>query len=905
MRVGVYIRVSTQRQAEAQTIEQQLGRLLPRAEEQGWTIEPENIFRDDGYSGATLKRPGLERLRDRAAVRHLDRLLVTAPDRLARNYVHQVLLLEEIEATGCQVQFLDRPMSQDPHDQLLLQIRGAVAEYERTLIAERMRRGRLAKLKAGLLLPWTRAPYGYRLDPERPRDPAGVRVDEAEAAAVREMFTWYAEEESSLYRLAKKLQDDGVPAPRGHWRWNVATLRGILSNPCYTGTVWAGRVWRRGLSAKDRAPAGSETKSHLELPREDWVAVAPIPALVSQELFERVEAKLARNRQFASRNNTAHPYLVRNLVRCGLCGLSCQGTRRKGYAYYICRGKAHPIQSCRDEKCPARFAPAGALDELVWADLCALLSEPAQITGAMERAHGGHWLPQELEARRQGLRRGVASLDQQLERLTEAYLASVLGLEEYRRRRADLEQRRAALDGQLRQLEAQAERRLELAGLAASAKAFCERVQASLESASFEEKRRLVELLVDTVVVADGEVEIRYVVPLTAGAEQDRFCRLHSVHLHLPASDEEADDPARLQGGIGREQRLRLLLAFGISDQYPAQRHDRLAFMVPHGRTRRDIDFRPVSRIPGHLGARPHGRRVLDPLGKRGLALPLLARTSPLPRRARRCGIVEGGVETKTGDHRDRSLEPAAAGQQMQSGVGLVGHRDDVARGQPAPQQHESLAPPRAHALVPKSVLGVVALGGRKERQERQRPHALDPGDPCQEHDADPAQPLRLDEKRPAATDRIAVDALGADLRASAALERLVDADDHRLVFGDEGGDEHAQEQAREGQGRPGGTAQHAMIGLEIALACEPHHSEHGGYGASAAGQNGAEQEDAGVLPRAAAEIRGKARKDPLDGGRYGGHGSLLLGRWTRVLVQPACHPSSSRTATSKWIKSS
>jgi hypothetical protein len=98
--------------------------------------------------------------------------------------VHQVLLVEELQKHGAEVVFLDRPMSRDPHDQLLLQIRGAVAEYERTLISERMRRGRLRKLRAGTLLPWTRPPYGYRLDPERPRDPAGVRVDEAEAAVV-------------------------------------------------------------------------------------------------------------------------------------------------------------------------------------------------------------------------------------------------------------------------------------------------------------------------------------------------------------------------------------------------------------------------------------------------------------------------------------------------------------------------------------------------------------------------------------------------------------------------------------------------------------------------------------------------------------------------------------------------
>ena len=186
MRVAVYARVSTQRQAQARTTDQQLDRLRAHAEGQGWSLAPDRVFRDDGYSGASLRRPGLDRLRDAATGARLDRILITEPDRLARNYVHQVLLVEELEGHGAEVVFLDRPMSRDPHDQLLLQIRGAVAEYERTLISERMRRGRLRKLRAGTLLPWTRPPYGYRVDPERPGDPAGVRLDEAEAAVVRD-----------------------------------------------------------------------------------------------------------------------------------------------------------------------------------------------------------------------------------------------------------------------------------------------------------------------------------------------------------------------------------------------------------------------------------------------------------------------------------------------------------------------------------------------------------------------------------------------------------------------------------------------------------------------------------------------------------------------------------------------
>ena len=90
------------------------------------------------------------------------------------------------------VEFVERPMSHDPHDQLLLQIRGAVAESERSLIAERMRRGRQQKYQAGGLLPWTRPPYALRVDPDRPRDPAGVRLEACEAAVVAELFAAYA-----------------------------------------------------------------------------------------------------------------------------------------------------------------------------------------------------------------------------------------------------------------------------------------------------------------------------------------------------------------------------------------------------------------------------------------------------------------------------------------------------------------------------------------------------------------------------------------------------------------------------------------------------------------------------------------------------------------------------------------
>jgi site-specific DNA recombinase len=538
MQVSVYVRVSTQHQAQSQTIEQQLERLRQYISQQGWTLNEADIFRDDGYSGAKLNRPGLDRLREAIRGGEVVQIVLTAPDRLARNYVHQVLLLDEFQTAGCLVEFLDRPMSQDPHDQLLLQIRGAVAEYERTLIAERMRLGRQRKFRTGQLLPWTHVPFGYRVDPEHPRDPHGVHVEEAEAVWVREMYGWYAQEGRSLLGLAKHLQELQVPTPSGKTRWNQATLRNILMNPAYTGQIYAGRT--RPVPARGRRSplqsVGRKTGSHVVLPREQWLFVATIPAIVTQEQFDAVQAKLAQNQQFATRHNTTHDYLLRGLVSCGVCQLGCVGrARTPEYRYYVCRGKADPVQACRDEKCTARFIPARQLDELVWQDLGEVLMHPEILSFALMRAHGKHWLPQDLQARREALRRARQSLSTQEERWTEAYLRAVIALPEYERRRAELQMKLDALTAQENQLNHQVDQHAHLSALADSMASFCHRVQAGLASATFEQKRQLLALLIDRVVVTNDQVEIRYVIPTSKAGEQSRFCHLHIDYFDLKA----------------------------------------------------------------------------------------------------------------------------------------------------------------------------------------------------------------------------------------------------------------------------------------------------------------------------------------------------------------------------------
>ena len=535
MTTAIYVRVSTDRQMLAQTIDQQIERLQDHLNRQGITLDSEHIFRDDGYSGAALNRPGLDRLRDGIREANIDHILITSPDRLARNYVHQMVLLEEFEHYGCTIDFLDQPLSQDPHDHLLLQIRGAVAEYERTLISDRMRRGRHMKLRAGLLLPWATPPYGYRVHPDQPRDPSGVQIDPAEGVIVQELFHRYAHEHETLLGLAKHLLKLGIKSPRGNPRWSAATLSGILSNPSYTGHVYIGRKRTRPARIRRSAthPIGKPAWSQDPAPREQWTLACMVPALVSQEEFDQVQVKLALNKQRAARNNKSHTYLLRALVSCGVCQSACIArTTNYGHSYYMCRCSVQPIYSQRDQRCDARHSPAGQLDEIVWKDLCELLAHPEWIVYALERAHGGHWLPQELQARRDALHKAYNRLSSQLNRLTEAYLQEVIPLAEYQRRRQDLEQKQEGLKAQQTQLEAQVDRQGEIAGMVTSIEAFCQRVRTGLAEATFEQKRTLVELLIDRVLVANGDVEIRYAIPTDPRGETTRFCQLRKDYLH-------------------------------------------------------------------------------------------------------------------------------------------------------------------------------------------------------------------------------------------------------------------------------------------------------------------------------------------------------------------------------------
>jgi site-specific DNA recombinase len=267
-RVALYARVSSDKQSQDGTIDSQVSVLRERIAADGHIVEPAGCFIDDGVSGSTLVRPALERLRDQAAAGVMERLYVLAPDRLARRYAHQMVLVEELQACGVEVVFVNRPLGSTPEDELLLQVQGVIGEYERAKILERTRRGRLHAARSGRVSVLAKAPFGYRyVGKHTGAGVAAYEVIEEQAQWVRQMFAWVGHEGCSLYEVVRRLQRAGVRTCHGHTRWSRATVAAILRNSAYQGQAIFGKT-----RVEDRRPRLRPRRGDPEVPKQARVS---------------------------------------------------------------------------------------------------------------------------------------------------------------------------------------------------------------------------------------------------------------------------------------------------------------------------------------------------------------------------------------------------------------------------------------------------------------------------------------------------------------------------------------------------------------------------------------------------------------------------------------------------------
>ena len=310
MNVALYTRVSDPKE-KRDTIESQIDVLEKYTKDNGHVVVESYVCRDR-YTGIELARPELDRLRDGAQAGEFEAVLVHDPDRLSRKYAYQFLILEEFERLGIPMLFLEQPPPDDPKSVLLVQIQGAVAEYERAKITERHRRGKLFRARQGEVF-WNSIPYGYRRIPRQDGTPAHLVIDDAQADVVRKVFAWHADEGISIRQIAKRLTREGYPTPRGGEYWGETTVHRILHREAYVGVLcYNCSMWMSVPSPE----GGALRRKRVPRPRSEWIEISII-ALIDRELFERSQAQHGPNQQFSPRNLHEEHWLLRRLLRCG------------------------------------------------------------------------------------------------------------------------------------------------------------------------------------------------------------------------------------------------------------------------------------------------------------------------------------------------------------------------------------------------------------------------------------------------------------------------------------------------------------------------------------------------------------------------------------------------------------
>jgi site-specific DNA recombinase len=516
---AIYARVSSDQQAEAHTIASQVAALRDRVAREGLALPEAMQFLDEGYSGATLVRPALERLRDVVAARAVERLYVHSPDRFARKYAYQVLLVDECRRAGVEVIFLNRAWGQRPEDDLLLQGQGMIAEYERATIIERHRRGKRHAARAGVVNVLSGAPYGYHYVAKYAGGgQARYEIVPDEARVVRQVCAWVGRDRQTMGEVWRRLTRAGEVTRTGKTVWDRSMVWGMLKNPAYIGTAAFGKTRQEPLRPRLRAQRGRVLQprravSTVDVPPDDWFSI-PVPALVDPAVCAAVQTQLQENRRHARQSQRGALYLLQGLVQCQHCGYAYYGKRlspsaRKGkpraYAYYRCLG-TDAYRFGGERLCQNTQVRTDLLDAAVWREVSTLLAHPERLAEAYRRR-----LQPEASTKRPALatvETHLGKLRQGLARLIDSYADGFIDKQEFEPRILRLRRRIAQAEEQRQQLAEEATLQTELQLIIGRLEDFAAKVHHGLAEADWGHKRDLIRALVKRVEVARDDVNI-------------------------------------------------------------------------------------------------------------------------------------------------------------------------------------------------------------------------------------------------------------------------------------------------------------------------------------------------------------------------------------------------------------
>jgi len=517
---AIYARVSSDRQKENHTVASQTAALIEYAQTHGYSVPPEWVFQDEGYSGASLVRPGLEALRDLAAEGQIVAALIYSPDRLSRKYAYQVLLSEEWSRCGVELIFLKAPANATPEDQLLVQFQGMIAEYERAQIAERCRRGKRHMAQRGGLNVLSGAPYGYRYVKKSDTSAAFYEIIEAEAKIVRMVYELYTQQGLSMNAIARFLNEREIPTRTGKSRWERSTVWAILRNPAYRGTACYGKTELRPRQRitrplRQRKGLPSRDSANHERPRAEWIQI-PVPALVSEEMFALAQEQLEKNRKHSPRR-TVEPTLLQGMLVCEQCGYALYrcSTRTSKHLlhYYRCLG-SDGYRRLRGPVCTNRPIRQDYLDSFVWNEIIRLLDDPGLIQDEIDRRQQAARNADPFRKREEELRREQVRIEKNSERLVTAYQEGLVTLPQLRQRMPALQKQAQAIGSELQSLEMAAMDEAKYLQLAESLAGFRSKLRSRADTLDTAARQQILRLVVKEILVGTDTITLRHSIPI-------------------------------------------------------------------------------------------------------------------------------------------------------------------------------------------------------------------------------------------------------------------------------------------------------------------------------------------------------------------------------------------------------
>jgi len=536
MRPAIYARVSSEQQAKANTIASQLAALKERVQTDGLSLDDELCFIDEGHSGSVLVRPALERLRDAAYAGGIDRLYVHSPDRLARKYAYQVLLVDELRRSGVEIVFLNHSLGATPEEDLLLQVQGMIAEYERAKILERSRRGKRHAARRGSVSVLSGAPYGYRyISKDEGGGEAHYQIIFEESRVAKQVFEWVGLDGLSIGEVCRRLQRQGIRTRTGKTYWDRTTVWGMLKNPAYKGFAGFGKT-REGehrpqlRPLRNRSGHGRRNGSTYDTSPEEQEQI-PVPATVSEELFAAVGEQLTENKKHSRQRKRGARYLLQGLVACKCCGYAYYGKPvsrasakgKKHYAYYRCIG-SDAYRFGGERICTNKQVRTDMLETAVWEDVCALLNHPERVAQEYQRRLNHQQTHQAGQTHQ--LAEMIQKVKRGLTRLIDAYEDGLLSKIEFEPRVRVAKQRLTKLEAEAEAMKEHELQEQELRLVVGQFEEFAKHVLEGLQEPDWLTRREIIRALVKRIEIDRQHVRVIYKVgpsPFVLGPDRGRL----------------------------------------------------------------------------------------------------------------------------------------------------------------------------------------------------------------------------------------------------------------------------------------------------------------------------------------------------------------------------------------------